>query len=57
VRERHAIAMIRNQVIRETQFEVEIRTLVHKVPALQSPLIDERMIQTIKIVKAVIESW
>ena len=48
MREGHAVAVIRNEMVREPEFEIEIRTLVNKMPALESLFVNEREIEAIK---------
>src|SRR5690349_15180777 len=56
MREGHAVAVIRDQMIREPEFEIEIRTLVNKMPALQSLFVDDGKVKAVKFIERVVES-
>src|SRR5215510_4256141 len=48
--------MIRNQVIRQTKLEIEIRSLMYKMPVSQSLFVDDLKIHTLKIIKQFIDA-
>src|ERR1043165_3319555 len=43
-------------MVREPEFEIEIRTLVNEIPAFQSLLVDEWKVEAVKFVERFVES-
>src|SRR4051794_18853892 len=57
MRQGHAIAMIGNEMIREPELEIEIRTLVNEMSIFQSLFVDERKVKAVEFIETVVESF